>query len=299
MRPRGQAGPPDETTALTFWGVRGSIPVPGPDTVVFGGNTSCMEVCLAASGRETRIILDAGTGIRGYGTSREWSAGDEVHLLLSHLHHDHVMGLPYLKAAFVKDLTLHIWCGNLGGVDAREALHRMFSPPLFPFASADLSARIIWHGFKAGETIDIDGHEVSTILLNHPSGSTGYRFGTGASSLAVLTDVEHNPDRPEPALVQFCKHVDTLVYDTMLEEGVYLRCKGWGHSTAVEGVKLARAAGCRRLIGFHHAPDQTDADMDRREAGMQLLWPESAMAREGQTLVCRRSNAQARHLSAV
>jgi ribonuclease BN (tRNA processing enzyme) len=127
---------------------------------------------------------------------------------------------------------------------------------------------------------------VGTIPLRHPSGATGYRFGEGSCSLAIITDIEHEPDGPSPELVRFCSHTDTIVYDTMLPEHEYDSCKGWGHSTVTEAVGLAKAANARRLIGFHHSPKETDAETAEREQRMQALFAHSAMAREGQTLIC-------------
>jgi phosphoribosyl 1,2-cyclic phosphodiesterase len=267
---------------VTFWGTRGSIPVPGQDTVRFGGNTTCMEVRIG----ETAIIVDAGSGLLALGNSRIWQPGQHVHLLLTHLHHDHIIGLPFFKAAYVKDLELHIWCGNLDGSSAQAALDRMFSPPLFPLRLSEMPARPVFHGFRAGDTLNVAGETIRTVLLNHPSGATGYRFETPDASLAVITDVEHGAPDMDSDLVAFCRRVDTLVYDTMLDEGEYGRCKGWGHSTSSEAARLIGQAGGRRLVGFHHGPAHTDAVMLRREAALQSVWPEALMAREGQTLTC-------------
>ncbi len=273
---------------VTFWGARGSIAVPGAETVVFGGNTSCLEVVLKRAGRECAIIVDAGTGLRLLGNSREWRQDTDIHLLLTHLHHDHVIGLSFFKPLHVPGTTIHIWCGNLAGETAEAALGQMFAPPLFPFRLGQVNARLIFHGFRAGETIEVGGERIATVPLRHPSGATGYRFGEGAAALAVVTDIEHETSGPEPELVDFCRGIDTVVYDTMLAECDYGSCRGWGHSTAAEAIKLMQASGARRLVGFHHDPCAVDAQMEQREKAMQHSWPESLMAREGQTLTCAR-----------
>ncbi|MGL5115651.1 MAG: MBL fold metallo-hydrolase, partial [Beijerinckiaceae bacterium] len=272
--------------AVTFWGVRGSMPTPGPGTVVFGGNTCCLEIALPDRDATSALILDAGSGMAALARSRDWSAVTRIDLLLSHLHHDHVLGLPFCKMLYRQDVDLHIWCGNLGGETAERALDRMFSPPLFPLTMADLPARQIHHGFKAGETIDIGGNKVRTALLRHPSGSTGYRFDAVGGSLAIITDIEHCDGPPDANVVTLCKGVDTLVYDSMLAAPDYTRCKGWGHSTLEAGVALAETAGARRLVGFHHSPEHDDMIMAAREARLQAVWPSALMAREGMTLVC-------------
>jgi phosphoribosyl 1,2-cyclic phosphodiesterase len=270
----------------TFWGVRGSLPVPGPDTAIFGGNTTCLEISLPSLPADRSLIIDAGSGLRSLGKARQWSGIRRIDLLLTHLHHDHIIGLPFFAAMFVKGLEIHLWCGNLDGETAESALGCMFAPPLFPLGLDAFPATLRFHGFEAGATIEPDGFSVATAPLRHPSGATGYRFDAAEGSLAVVTDIEHHGEGPEAGVAAFCRGVDTLVYDSMLEECDYGRCKGWGHSTIHAGVALGRAAGARRLVGCHHAPEHDDRKMAEREQRLQAEWPESVMAREGMTLVC-------------
>jgi phosphoribosyl 1,2-cyclic phosphodiesterase len=274
-----------DAPVLTFWGVRGSIPVPGPETTEFGGNTTCIEVGRSKTATSS-IIVDAGTGLRSLGHSRNWSGTKRIDLLLTHLHHDHVIGLPFFKPIFTSSLEIHLWCGNLGGETAEKALGALFAPPLFPFTLGCIPAKIVFHGFHAGQTINVAGTSVRTVRLNHPSGATGYRFDCADGSAAIITDIEHAGAEPDPAVIALCAGVDTLVYDSMLDEEAYGQCRGWGHSTVNAAVALAAAAGARRLVGCHHAPEQTDAIMRDREARMQAEWPNSVMARERMRLVC-------------
>lgn len=125
-----------EAPEAVFWGVRGSIPVPGPRTVNFGGNTSCIEVRTG----EGRFIVDAGSGLVALGREADWAGDEPIHLLLTHLHHDHVLGLPFFGPVFQKGREIHLWCGNLGGASAQSALDRMFAPPLFPFCVSEAPA---------------------------------------------------------------------------------------------------------------------------------------------------------------
>jgi phosphoribosyl 1,2-cyclic phosphodiesterase len=269
---------------IRFWGVRGSFACAHAQALTYGGNTACMEITPAGEALETTIIVDAGSGIVPLGNSRPWLAGQRVDLLLTHLHHDHIAGLPFFKAMFTKGVDLHVWCGNLDGQSAEMALERMFSPPLFPLHLRELPARITHHGFRAGETIEIAGHKIRTHLLRHPSGCTGYRFDGSSGSLAIITDVEHESGEPCPDLVAFNRGVGVMIYDMMFDEATYTRCRGWGHSTSEAAVALGSAAGVRTIIGFHHSPWDDDIVMAERERKLAELWPDSAMAREGMVL---------------
>jgi phosphoribosyl 1,2-cyclic phosphodiesterase len=267
---------------LTFWGVRGSYAVPGPGTVTFGGNTACIAVRSSSD----HLIVDAGTGIAPLGRSLDHSSDAPIHILFTHLHHDHVIGLPFFAPIYRPGREIHLWCGNLNGETAEAALARMFSPPLFPFALGNVPARLVFHAFRAGETILVGSTRVRTAPLKHPSGATGYRFDGRDGSAAIITDIEHDADGPDPVVTALCDAVDTLVYDMMLEEAEYGGCKGWGHSTASHGIRLADAARARRLVGFHHSPCHDDAMLVQRETRLQALRPRSLLAREGLSVVC-------------
>jgi len=275
-----------DAPSVTFWGVRGSLPVPGAGTTIYGGNTACLEISMPGAAPDSILIVDAGSGLAALGQQRDWRAIRRVDLLLTHLHHDHVMGLPFFKAMHAPSVKIEIWCGNLGGETAESALECMFAPPLFPIPLRRFPAQVGFRGFRAGETVTIGGAAIRTAPLQHPSGCTAYRFDAPGGSLAVITDIEHGAQAPDPGVVSLCQGVDTLIYDAMIEEADYARCQGWGHSTIQAGVALAAAAGARRLVGTHHAPEHDDAAMAEREARLKALWPQGVMAREGMRLAC-------------
>ncbi|WP_082502503.1 MBL fold metallo-hydrolase [Methylobacterium sp. Leaf100] len=273
----------DEGLSLRFWGVRGSTPVSGPDYVEFGGSTPCMEIRYG----ERLFLLDAGSGLNACGRHHRDGLSGDIDLLFSHLHLDHTAGLPFFKPVVLDaGRTINTWCGNLDGQSAAAALDRLFAPPLFPVSLDVLPCRFAHHGFRAGETLAFaDGAQVDTILLNHPQGSVGYRFDHAGRRLCIISDIEHSDPWPDPALLEFVRGADLMVYDGMFTEGEYPVCRGWGHSTWQKGMELARAAGVEALAIIHLHPCHTDDTLRRMEAEMQAVMPTSFIARERQQIV--------------
>jgi phosphoribosyl 1,2-cyclic phosphodiesterase len=241
------------------------------------------------------FIVDAGTGIVALGYELGSSAPLEIDLLFSHLHLDHVTGLPFFKPALAaEDRVIRTYCGHLEGASAAEALDRLYAPPLFPVGLDELPAQFEHHGFRAGETLSFaDGARVETHPLNHPGGATGYRFTHDGRSLCYISDIEHTEPWPDPKLVEFVRGADLMIYDGMFAEADYPCCKGWGHSTWQKGVELARAAGAKALAIFHLYPGHTDAELKRMEAEMQAEMPTAFVARERQTIALEVRDRQA------
>jgi phosphoribosyl 1,2-cyclic phosphodiesterase len=267
--------------AVRFFGVRGTIPVPGPGTLIYGGNTPCVEV--RVNGR--LFVIDAGSGIVDLGRALIGAPERSVDILLSHLHQDHLIGLPFFKP--LKDPSRHvrIHAGNLEGRTPEAALRKMFSPPLFPIEVDHQSKNISFAGFRAGETLTFeDGSIVRTVPLRHPGGATGYRFDVGGRSLAYISDFEHAGPVPDADLVEFVHDCDLVIYDAMYTVEDYPPCKGWGHSTIEAGLALCAAAGAKRLAAFHHNPCYDDVKLAHMEAALQKALPGSFCAREGQAL---------------
>lgn len=271
----------EQAITVRFWGVRGSFPVPGAHTTIYGGNTPCVEVRIG----DRCFVLDAGTGIVGLGRQLVGQQVAEVQLLLTHVHPDHVGGLPFFKPLLTGQATVHVHCGNLGGKSAEEALDRMFSPPLFPVRLSQLRSPLVHHAFHAGETLTFGNLRVRTHLLEHPSGATAYRFDAGEASFAYVTDIEHVSGEPEPALVEFVRGCDLNVYDAMFTDEQFACCRGWGHSTWPAGVALCKAAGVGRMAAFHHNPMHDDEALAKLDGELGQAMPGSFFAREGQEIV--------------
>jgi phosphoribosyl 1,2-cyclic phosphodiesterase len=249
---------------VRFWGTRGSLASPGPDTARYGGNTACVEV----RGEDGAVlVLDAGTGIRrlgagGLGTPRR------VDLLLTHLHMDHVQGLGFFAPLYMPGLEVHIWGPASTTLSLRARLGRYMSPPLFPVRLRDLPCRLTVHEVPCG-TVRIGPFTVDSALVCHPGPTTGFRIATADGTLSYLPD-------HEPALgvagrlagggwtsgLSLAAGADLLIHDAQYDDREYSTREGWGHSTVRRAIEFAALAGARRLVLFHHDPAHDDATLE-------------------------------------
>lgn len=265
--------------SVRFWGTRGSLPRPGADYLRFGGNTTCVEIRLG----ERVFLIDGGSGLEAAGRSLAAQNLLRFDILLSHLHHDHISGLPFFPPALDPNCSIRTFCGNLDGASAEAAFNRMFAPPLFPITLSMLPSRWAHEGFRAGSTLKFEGGiRVKTSPLAHPGGATAYRFDHKGRSVCYLSDLEHQPGVLDATLVGFCRNADLVIYDSMFTDAEFQACKGWGHSTLSAGVALCRAAGAKALAATHHHIRHTDAELDRFDQELQAEAPGSFLAREGQ-----------------
>ena len=268
---------------VRFWGVRGSIACPGPDTVRYGGNTSCVEV-----GHGERVfIFDAGTGLRALGESLlAKNGGVDADLFFSHTHMDHVCGLPFFRPAFMPESRLRFWAGHLLPEHTlKGVLSEMMQAPLFPVPLDILQARIDYTDFQVGTTLTpVPDAALKTAPLNHPNGATGYRFECAGKAVAYLTDTEHKPHELDRNVLMLADRVDLMIYDCTYTDEEYPSHVNWGHSTWQQAVKLAKAARAKTLAIFHHDPGHDDNTMDAISAEAKKTFPGAVVAREGMML---------------
>jgi phosphoribosyl 1,2-cyclic phosphodiesterase len=265
---------------VKFWGVRGSIACPGPATARYGGNTPCLELRCG----ERIIILDGGSGLRPLGDDLlKTNTKIDADLFLTHVHLDHVAGLPFFTPLFRKGHQLRIWAGNLlPKFHLEKALRTMMSPPLFPIEVESFQAKIEYNDFRAGDTIDRgDGIILRTTMLNHPDGATGYRVEFGGKVLAYLTDTELLPGPIDPGLLGLARDADLMIFDTTYTQSELAHRRGWGHSTWQDGARLANEAGAKTFCLFHHDPSHDDAFMDKLAGEARAARPNTIVAREG------------------
>jgi len=271
---------------ITFWGVRGSIPSPGRRTMLFGGNTACVEIFSS----EARIICDAGTGIRELGLSLERRASRlpvKAHILLSHIHWDHFMGLPFFTPLYRRRNRFVMAGPRAGGMPFGRALSKAMRPPYFPVPFSAIPAGL---SFKTvGESpFCIGDVTVEPFAVNHPGGALGWRFWfPDGSSLVHVTDNEPDSARLRNSMVKWMGGADAMIHDAQYDPRSYRRHRGWGHSPYTFPVDLASEAGIERLFLFHFDPQDDDARLKkvlskaRKYARRESAHVEVEMAREG------------------
>ena len=263
------------------WGCRGSLAAPGADTVRYGGNTSCVEVVLE-SGHV--LVLDAGTGIRPLGVELESADPPELHILLTHLHLDHLQGLGFFQPLFRPDAEVHVWGPPSPVQTLAERVAIYLSPPLFPVSLSDVPARITFHDAPI-EEVEIGSAVIRSAPVTHQGPTVGYRITEGARSLAYVPD--HEPAIGGPLATKpdewmsgygLVQDVDLLFHDAQYLDAEYPHHVGWGHSAIGDTLQFAHRSRVGRLVLFHHDPYHTDADLEalldgaRRELDVPDDW---------------------------
>ena len=281
---------------VTFWGTRGSIPSPGPDTVRYGGNTSCVEV--RAGGQV--LIFDAGTGLRSLGLAllREFKDTPlTVHLFISHTHWDHIQGFPFFVPAYKPDTTIHVYGAPGQGRSLEKVLRGQMEADYFPVGLCDLAAAIDVHEFRASP-FEIGDVRVDASYVNHPAMNLAYRVTSEGRRLVYATD--HEPyaktldhvagrgdagrafgEKLDRELIDFVMDADLHIADAQYTDEEYASKVGWGHSSLSATVAFAVSARVKSLALFHHDPMHGDDVVARMEQSAR-----EAIAAHGATIDC-------------
>ncbi len=272
---------------VKVWGCRGSMATPGQETLRIGGNTTCVEVTANGS----RVILDAGTGIRALGAELAQDGPQKIHICLTHLHLDHIEGLGFFAPFYNPDCEVSLWGPPSSVRTLKERISRYLSSPLFPVEVSELPARVTFLDAPDGPW-EIDGLRLRAHPVSHPGTTLGYRIEANGAALAFIPD-------HEPALGLELESLSSdwisgfpvadgatlLLHDAQYTEDEYAQRIGWGHSSIRQTVTFAAKTGAESTLLFHHDPAHTDDDLDAHCERAQELWqgdgPPPELAREG------------------
>ena len=275
---------------IRFWGVRGSIACPGLNTVRYGGNTPCVEVQIADhasvdSSSVRRLIFDGGTGLRTLGQSLLAEMPMEAHLFFTHTHWDHIQGFPFFTPAFIEGNCFHIYGAiSPSGQTIKQCLSDQMLHPNFPVPLQVMGGALKFYDLELRQPVLIENITVENAPLNHPGRAVGYRVNWQGLSVSYVTDTEHFADHLDENVLWLARNADVLIYDATYTDEEYHAKQGskvgWGHSTWQEAVKVAKAAGVKQLILFHHDPLHNDDFLDQIGVQVRQAFPNSLMAQE-------------------
>lgn len=275
---------------VKMWGVRGSIPAPGPHTLRYGGNTTCIEV---RSDDDNLIILDAGTGIFPLAQSLLGRLPITANIFISHTHWDHIQGLPFFVPLYLPGNQAHIHGAydivSMSGI--KQVMDVQLQYSYFPIRESELRARIEYHDLTVGKAVSIGDATVMPVLMNHPVTDLGYRVECNGKALFFTGDHEpwyniYQPEDDEYAEYQEMLEqrqaqldaaigaVDLLIVDTAYTEAEYAQKRGWGHGTYDSAIALARRVGAKRLLCTHHEPTRSDDELEAVFAEVKARHPE-------------------------
>jgi phosphoribosyl 1,2-cyclic phosphodiesterase len=287
-----------------IWGTRGSYPVARAEMLRYGGNTTCAEVQIG----DTRIVLDAGTGMRPLGAALEAEPcpPKHIHLLITHTHWDHIIGFPFFQPLFWRDALLEVYGLQRTQRSLRTTIENALSDPLLPFGLEDLRADLVFHELNFDTCFEIESAaRITTAQSNHPYRALGYRIETEQGILVFIPDTgpfhtvlfgdERVDWKGEPTaqseadkqtleamqtgIIQLAEGADWLVYDSQFIDAEYARFPHWGHSTPQQALEIAEAAGVRELLLFHHDPHRTDTALDEIVGRTQSIAPRGLQVR--------------------
>jgi len=275
---------------LKFWGTRGSIPSPGSGTLKYGGNTSCLEVRCG----DELIIIDAGTGIRDLGTEISKEAPVKASILFSHMHWDHIQGMPFFRPVYVPSNDFKLYGSKDWDMKLEFALKCQMQSPNFPVTLEEVNevgARMEYIDIDAGTVFqigDTDRITIKSVDLRHPDKTFGFRIEYGGRSLIYATDTENLPE-PDERLTELASGADLLIHDAQYTYEEYYGLDGipkinWGHSTSGAAANAAIAANVKQLVLFHHDPYHNDDVVDQMLHEASTIFPNTISASEGMVI---------------
>ena len=266
---------------VRFWGVRGSMPVPGPATVRYGGNTSCID--LYTSDQQV-IILDAGTGIRRLGTILQEEHPNRLvgTMLISHTHWDHIQGFPFFVPAFVRNNRFVVVGQKRIGQQLENVLRGQVVEPYLPFGFNELKADLVIKEIADGEYMIVgDDTIVLAHSLDHPGGCLGFRIENKNIVVAYCTDTGHADQDINTNVLKLAENADLLIHDAQFSLQQRERLPEWGHSSWLEAAQVAVEANVKTLVLFHHDPESSDEHLETVLSKARQVFPRTILAYEG------------------
>ncbi len=267
---------------VKFWGTRGSIPVPGPKTVKYGGNTPCIQVI---SKNGISIIIDAGTGIRNLGIELiKNHLPKELNIFISHSHWDHIQGIPFFIPFFNKEFDINIYTNTSQNMDVAHIIDSQMHPFYFPVNKEEVfKSKINYHKIQAEEKYQIDGLTIETAKVHHSQGTLAFKITEGNKSVVYMTDNEiyYNAFSQKPNMdiiselnreqIEFCNNSDYLIHDSQYTLADFDKKIGWGHSNNVALTYFSTLAKVKNLVLFHYDPDYSDEMIEKLVDNTQLF----------------------------
>jgi phosphoribosyl 1,2-cyclic phosphodiesterase/CheY-like chemotaxis protein len=262
---------------LAYWGVRGTLPVPGRRSLRYGGNTSCVSLAFGDDARRL-FVFDGGSGIKPLSDHLLATTGGRGltgRIFISHPHWDHINALPFFVPFYLQGNEFEILGAAHGDLSMRDLISAQMGGVYFPITMREFAAQVRFRNLGE-ETLHVDGTEIRTMMLSHPGTCLGYRVTAKGKSICYVTDNELFPaplpqrdERYRERLVEFVRDADILITDTTYTDEGYTSKVGWGHSAVGEVVELAHRGNVKELHLFHHDPDQSDDDVDGKLAAAQ------------------------------
>lgn len=249
---------------LTFWGTRGSIPTFNDETQIYGGNTSCISLV----DQGTLVILDAGSGIKKLTDSEYIKGFNEFHILLTHMHFDHIQGLGFFGPFFNPEAKVNIYGPAANSEELIKTLSKYLSPPLFPVRIRDFKADVQFHALPK-RSLKIDHLSISSAYLCHPGPTLGYRINNEQSTICYIPDHEVAlgvPSFPKSpgwtSGFDLADGSDILIHDSQYDDQQYLEKTGWGHSTFAQAIRFGELCKSKKIYLFHHDPIHSDQQLE-------------------------------------
>jgi phosphoribosyl 1,2-cyclic phosphodiesterase len=271
---------------VRFWGVRGSIPAPGPHTQRYGGNTPCVEMRVG----DELLIFDLGSGARALGDTLLAAGPVRANIFVSHYHYDHLQGLPFFTPIFSPKNTFTVYGATRDGQTVKEILSGQMIRPYFPVtAEMVFRAQLTYQEVRSGQELQLGPARVLIQELHHPGGNLGFRVECGGRSVVYATDVEHGNPEWDAQFYAFVRGADFLIYDSMYTDDEYHgrvgpNRTGWGHSTWQAAVEAAEKAQVKTLVLFHHDPSRDDASIETLLTQVRQFRPEAFAAQEAMVI---------------